>query len=47
MGKMPLVVPGLNTSDIASTAEDWSFKLLGKKIGNKDDETVSPAILYG
>jgi hypothetical protein len=39
---MPLVVPGLNSVAPKSQAEDWTMKLLGKSIGEKNDETVSP-----
>lgn len=37
---MPLVVPGLQSTD-GSSGEDWSAKLLGKKLGEQHDEIVS------
>lgn len=38
---MPLVVPGVNSPDASTAGTDWTMKLLGKKIGDKHDETVS------
>jgi len=38
---MPLVVPGLMSNSKDKT-EDWSNKLMGKKIGDASDEVVSP-----
>lgn len=38
---MPLVVPGINSGDAKTQGTDWQMKLMGKKIGEKTDETVS------
>ena len=39
--KMPLVVPGINSNDSGSKTEEWSNKLVGKKIGDgSSDSTV-------
>lgn len=38
---MPLVVPGLQTSLTGSNSQDWQSKLLGKKLGDSSDQTVS------
>jgi hypothetical protein len=37
---MPLVVPGITSSDSSKT-EEWSNKLVGKKIGENSDATAS------
>jgi hypothetical protein len=38
---MPLVVPGItNNGDGASKTEDWTNKLVGKKLGSTSDATV-------
>lgn len=37
---MPLVVPGLQNND-GDQLSEWATKLMGKKIGDKHDETVS------
>jgi hypothetical protein len=38
---MPLVVPGINSNDVASKTEEWANKLVGKKIGDgASDATV-------
>jgi hypothetical protein len=40
--KMPLVVPGINSGDKEnSKTEEWTQKLVGKKIGESHDSTVS------
>jgi hypothetical protein len=40
--KMPLVVPGINSGDKEnSKTEEWTQKLVGKKIGESSDSTVS------
>ena len=40
--KMPLVVPGINSGDKEnSKTEEWTQKLVGKKIGESNDSTVS------
>lgn len=36
---MPLVVPGINSND-GSKTEEWTNKLVGKKIGESSDATV-------
>jgi hypothetical protein len=41
--KMPLVVPGINSGGDKSKTEEWTQKLVGKKIGESHDATVSPA----
>ena len=39
--KMPLVVPGINSSGDASKTEEWQNKLVGKKLGEgASDEVV-------
>ncbi|KAG9186978.1 hypothetical protein G6011_10086 [Alternaria panax] len=38
---MPLVVPGLQSKD-GNSGDDWSSKLMGKKLGDQHDEVVSP-----
>ncbi|TVY12666.1 Uncharacterized protein LARI1_G009493 [Lachnellula arida] len=35
---MPLVVPGINSND-GSKTEEWTNKLVGKKIGESSDAT--------
>lgn len=40
---MPLVVPGINSNEAKTQGMDWQMKLMGKKIGDKTDETVSIA----
>ena len=37
---MPLVVPGINSGSDKSTTEEWTQKLVGKKIGENSDSTV-------
>jgi hypothetical protein len=37
---MPLVVPGI-TSNSKDKTQDWSNKLMGKKLGDSSDEIVS------
>jgi hypothetical protein len=39
--KMPLVVPGINSGGDKSKTEEWTQKLVGKKIGESSDATVS------
>lgn len=40
--KMPLVVPGINSGDKEnSKTEEWTQKLVGKKIGESHNSTVS------
>ncbi|TVY25796.1 Uncharacterized protein LHYA1_G004553 [Lachnellula hyalina] len=36
---MPLVVPGINSND-GSKTEEWTNKLVGKKIGASSDATT-------
>ncbi|PSK40334.1 hypothetical protein B9Z65_36 [Elsinoe australis] len=36
---MPLVVPGLQNND-GDQLSEWATKLMGKKIGDKHDETT-------
>jgi len=38
--KMPLVVPGITSSGNGSKMEEWTNKLVGKKIGESSDATV-------
>lgn len=39
--KMPLVVPGITSKDdSASKTEEWTNKLVGKKIGESSDAIV-------
>jgi uncharacterized protein involved in response to NO len=40
--KMPLVVPGINSGGDNSKTNEWTQKLVGKKIGESHDATVSP-----
>jgi len=43
---MPLVVPGINSGGEQSKTEEWTNKLVGKKLGEGSDSTVrSPSIL--
>lgn len=37
---MPLVVPGMQSNDGGKTTE-WMNKLMGKKLGDSHNETVS------
>jgi hypothetical protein len=37
---MPLVVPGMMSKE-GGSGDDWMTKLMGKKIGDSHDETVS------
>ncbi|KAF2813388.1 uncharacterized protein BDZ99DRAFT_255066 [Mytilinidion resinicola] len=38
---MPLVIPGLQSKDGASSSsDDWTNKLMGKKIGETSDTTT-------
>lgn len=37
---MPLVIPGLQSKDGASSGDDWMSKLMGKKLGDQHDEIV-------
>jgi hypothetical protein len=37
---MPLVVPGINSGGDKSKTEEWTQKLVGKKIGESHDSTV-------
>ena len=39
--KMPLVVPGNNSGGDNSKTQEWMNKLVGKKIGESSDATVS------
>jgi len=39
--KMPLVVPGITSGGDKSKTEEWTQKLVGKKIGESSDATVS------
>jgi len=38
--KMPLVVPGINSTGEGSKTDEWMNKLVGKKIGETSDATV-------
>jgi hypothetical protein len=38
---MPLVVPGINSGGDKSKTDEWTQKLVGKKIGENHDATVS------
>jgi hypothetical protein len=38
--KMPLVVPGMMSKE-GGSGDDWMSKLMGKKIGDSHNETVS------
>ena len=38
--KMPLVVPGITSNDPASKTEEWTNKLVGKKIGDGKSDSV-------
>jgi hypothetical protein len=38
--KMPLVVPGINSGGDKSKTEEWTQKLVGKKIGESSNATV-------
>lgn len=42
---MPLVVPGI-TSNSQTKTDDWSTKLLGKKLGDNTDQFVSERLGY-
>lgn len=37
---MPLVVPGINSGGEQSKTEEWTNKLVGKKLGEGSDSTV-------
>ena len=37
---MPLVVPGVTSNDSASKTEEWSNKLVGKKLGDGASDAV-------
>jgi hypothetical protein len=39
--KMPLVVPGINSGGDNSKTQEWTDKLVGKKIGDTSDAVVS------
>jgi hypothetical protein len=39
--KMPLVVPGITPGGDKSKTEEWSNKLVGKKLGEGSDAAVS------
>lgn len=39
---MPLVVPGMMSNNSGDKTSDWMNKLVGKKIGDSSNETVSP-----
>lgn len=41
---MPLVVPGITSSSGDNKTEEWMNKLVGKKIGENSDATVSSLI---
>jgi hypothetical protein len=43
--KMPLVVPGINSGGDNSKTNEWTQKLVGKKIGESHDATVRPKTL--
>ncbi|KAH8808149.1 hypothetical protein F5884DRAFT_791256 [Xylogone sp. PMI_703] len=38
--KMPLVVPGINSQGGDSKTEEWTNKLVGKKLGDNHDATT-------
>ena len=38
--KMPLVVPGINSGGSASKTEEWTNKLVGKKIGEGSSDEI-------
>jgi hypothetical protein len=38
--KMPLVVPGINSGGDNSKTQEWTDKLVGKKIGDSSDAVV-------
>jgi hypothetical protein len=43
---MPLVVPGIQ-SEGGQGVEEWTTKLMGKKLGDDHDEMVrSPSLLF-
>jgi hypothetical protein len=43
--KMPLVVPGINSGGAASKTDEWTNKLVGKKLGEgSSDEVVRLSI---
>lgn len=42
---MPLVVPGLQSKD-GNSGDDWMSKLMGKKLGDSHNETVSSCSLF-
>lgn len=45
--KMPLVVPGITSSGgEQSKTDEWTNKLVGKKIGESSDSTVSFPVSY-
>ena len=37
---MPLVVPGINSGGEKSKTQEWTDKLVGKKIGDTSDSVV-------
>jgi len=41
--KMPLVVPGINSGGDNSKTQEWTDKLVGKKIGDSSDAVVRPS----
>lgn len=42
---MPLVVPGIQSKD-GNSQDDWTSKLMGKKLGEQHDEIVCSHLLY-
>lgn len=42
---MPLVVPGINSGGANAKTDEWMNKLVGKKLGEGSDATVSFAQL--
>ena len=43
---MPLVVPGINSTDAGSKTNDWMNKLAGKKLGDVSDATVRGLTIF-
>lgn len=38
--KMPLIVPGINSGGDASKTEEWTNKLVGKKLGDGPSDAI-------
>lgn len=43
--QMPLVVPGINSGGDASKTEEWTNKLVGKKLGEGSSDEVVRSVL--